>query len=179
MLKNNSEITWTLTCEDNFNILKETFTLTLVLKLMDYDKEDLALCKYANKVVISVVLMQGHIIAYESRKLSSTKHNYLIYEKNLLIIVYALKVWKHYLLGKHFKIETNHASLRFQTTRSTLSCKQCCCVELLKEFSFDIQYVKGKENVVANVLSKRKWAWCKHLIMSHIHPFKPLFFNLK
>jgi len=80
---------------------------------MDYDKEDLALCKYANKVVISVVLMQGHIIAYESRKLSSTKHNYLIYEKNLLIIVYALKVWKHYLLGKHFKIETNHASLRF------------------------------------------------------------------
>jgi hypothetical protein len=53
LLKNNSEITWTLTCEDNFNILKEAFTLTLVLKLMDYDKEDLALCKYANKVARS------------------------------------------------------------------------------------------------------------------------------
>ncbi len=96
---------------------------------MDYDKEDLALCKYANKVVISVVLMQDHIVAYESRKLNSTKHNYLVYEKNLLVIVYALKVWKHYLLGKHFKIETNHTSLRFLTTQSTLSCKQCCCVE--------------------------------------------------
>jgi hypothetical protein len=61
LLKNNSEIKCTLTCEDNFNILKEAFTLTL-LKLMDYGKEDQVLCIYANKVVISVVLMQeGHI----------------------------------------------------------------------------------------------------------------------
>jgi hypothetical protein len=60
---------------------------------MDYDKEDLVLCKYANKIAISVVLMQeSHIVAYESRKLSSMKHNYLIYEKELLVIVHALKV---------------------------------------------------------------------------------------
>ncbi len=63
-----------------------------------------------------------------------------------------------YVLGMDFKIEMYYESLWYLTIQSTLSWRQCRCVEFLQHFFFDIQYVKGKENVIVNALSKRKWA---------------------
>ena len=63
-------------------------------------------------------------VAYESRKLSPTELNYLIHEKELLAIIHALKIWRIYLEGHHFKVITDHKSLCFFNTQPTLSCRQ-------------------------------------------------------
>ena len=73
-------------------------------------------------------------------------------------MIHSLKVWRHYLLGVKFKIETDHQSLKYLSTQPNLSRRQCRWMELLQEFDFDIEYVKGKENVVADDLSRRPLA---------------------
>ncbi len=53
-------------------------------------------------------MQEGKVIAYESKKLNNAKVNYLVHVKELLAIIHALKVWRHYLLGSEFKIEIDH-----------------------------------------------------------------------
>jgi ribonuclease HI len=123
---------------------------------MDPLKCGLVLCTDASDMAIGAVLMQeGRVIAYESRKLNNAELNYPVHEKELLAIIHALKVWRHYLLGSEFKIETDHQSLRYLTTQANLNRRQSRWMELMQEFNFEIQYVKGKENVVADTLSRR------------------------
>jgi len=64
-------------------------------------------------------------MAYESRKLSLVERNYPTHEKELLAIIHSLKVWMHYILGRHFRIKMDHASLRFLIAQPTLSHRQC------------------------------------------------------
>ena len=76
---------------------------------MDPLKNMLVLCTYASDMAIDVVLMQeGRLIVYEFKKLNNAELNYDVYEKELLVIIHALKVWCHYLLGSEFKIEIDH-----------------------------------------------------------------------
>ena len=126
---------------------------------MDPLKGNLILCTDASDLASGAVLMQDRkIVAYESRKLNSAELNYPVYEKELLAVIHSLKVWRHYLLGVRFKIETDHQSLKYLSTQSNLSRRQCRWMELLQEFDFEIEYVKGKENVVADALSRRPLA---------------------
>ena len=122
---------------------------------MDPVKRNIILCTDASDLAIGAVLMQDKkIVAYESRKLNSAELNYPVHEKELLAVIHSLKVWRHYLLGVKFKLQTDHESLRYLPTQPHLSRRQCRWVELLQEFDFDIEYVKGKENVVADALSR-------------------------
>ena len=123
---------------------------------MDPLKGNIVLCTDASDLAIGAVLMQDkRVIAYESRKLNTAELNYAVHEKELLAVVHSLKVWRHYLLGLKFKIETDHQSLRYLSTQPNLSRRQCRWMELLQEYDFEIEYVKGKENVVADALSRR------------------------
>jgi len=131
-------------------------TQTLVLTIMDPLKGNIILFTDTSELAIGAILMQDiKIVAYESRKLNSTKLNYPIHEKELLAVIHSFKVWRHYLLGVKFKIETDHQSLKYLSTQSNLSRRQCRWMELLQEFNFDIEYIKGKENVVVDALSRR------------------------
>lgn len=84
------------------------------------------LCTNSSNLAIGAVLMQGKkIIAYESRMLNSVELNYPIYVKKLLAVFHSLKVWKNYLMGIKFKIQTDHESLRYLSTQPHLSRRQC------------------------------------------------------
>jgi len=87
--------------------------------------------------------------------MTSAELNYPIHEKELLAIVHALKVWRVYLEGHHFKIITDHKSLCYFNTQPTLSRRQARWNELLQEYDFEIIYKPGKTNVVADALSRR------------------------
>ena len=76
------------------------------------------------------------------------------YEKELLAIIHALKIWHIYLEGQHFKVITDHKSLIYFNTQPTLSRRQARWNELLQEYDFEIIYKQGKTNVVADVLSR-------------------------
>jgi hypothetical protein len=79
--------------------LKELLTTTPILKVPDMDKEFLV-CTDASKEGLGGVLMQdGRVIAYISRKLRKHEENYAMHDLELLAIVYALRVWRHYLIG--------------------------------------------------------------------------------
>jgi hypothetical protein len=63
---------------------------------------------------IGVVLMQeGRPLDFESRPLKEKELHKPIYEKEMMVILHALKQWRPYLIGRNFKVKTNHDSLKY------------------------------------------------------------------
>jgi hypothetical protein len=97
--KKNKKFVWTEKCTEEFQRLKEILTMKPILKVPDMDTNFLV-CIDASKEGLGRVLMQdGRVIAYISRKLRRHEENYETHDLELLAIVYSLKVWIHYLVG--------------------------------------------------------------------------------
>ena len=94
-------------------------------------------------------------VAFMSKKMLAAERNYPVHEQELLAIVCALREWRHYLHGSKFTIITDHKSLKFIRTQPNLSSRQARWSEFLSEFEFDIVYQEGKDNGVADALSRR------------------------
>jgi hypothetical protein len=78
----------------------------------------------------------------------------VIHDLELASIVHALKMWRHYLLGRRFVLMTDHCVLRHLFDQPKLNSRKARWMDLLSEFDFEIKHIKGKENRVANALSK-------------------------
>jgi hypothetical protein len=76
------------------------------------------------------------------------------HDLELAAIVHALKMWRHYLLGRRFVLMTDHCGLRHLFDQPKLNVKQARWMVLLSEFNFEIKHIKGKENRVVNALSR-------------------------
>jgi hypothetical protein len=147
----------------------ELLKTTPILKVLDMDT-DFLVCTDASKESLGRVLMQdGRVIAYISRKLRRHEENYTTHDLELLAIVYALKVWRHYLVGQKFELRTDHCGLQHIFTQSDLNSRQRRWLELLSEYEFEITYIKGTVNRVADALSRRP----------HIFSVLPLQMNLR
>jgi hypothetical protein len=97
--KKNKKFVWTKKCAEAFQRLKELLTSAPILKVPNMDA-DFLICMDASKEGLGIVLMQDEqVIAYISRKLRRHEENCVMYDLELLAIVYALKVWRHYLFG--------------------------------------------------------------------------------
>ena len=70
-------------------------------------------------------------------------------------MVHALKIWRHYLIGKRCQIFTDHKSLKYIFTQPDLNIRQCRWLELVKDYDLGINYRPGKANVVADALSRK------------------------
>ena len=111
--KKSVKFDWTSKCEDNFQKLKKMLTSAQVLKIVD-PEGNFVVCTDACKQGIDGVLMQdGHVINYESRKLKEHEKNYATHELELTAIIHALKMWIHYLMGKKFELRTDHDGLKY------------------------------------------------------------------
>ena len=99
-------------------------------------------------------MQEGKVICYESRKLNEHEVNYVTHDLELAAIVHALKMWRHYLLGRKFVLMTDHCGLRYLFDQPKLNAKQARWMALLSEFDFEIKHIKGKENSVADALSR-------------------------
>jgi hypothetical protein len=115
-----------------------------VLNIADPNK-DLLVCTVVCKEGIRGVLMQeGHVICYESRKLNEYEINYVTHDLELAAIVHDLKTWMHHLLGRIFLLMTDHSGLRYLFDQPKLNVRQAMWMSLLSEFDFEIKYIKGK-----------------------------------
>lgn len=94
-------------------------------------------------------------IAYFSEKLSGAMRNYPTYDKELYALIRALQTWQHYLWPKEFVIHTDHESLKHSKGQHKLNKRHARWVEFLETFPYVIHYKKGKENIVADALSRR------------------------
>lgn len=100
-------------------------------------------------------MQNDKVIAYESHKLKEHEHKYSVYNLELTAKLHALKVWRHYLLGKRFLLKTDHSNLTSFFNQPTLNACQARWTAFLSEFDFVIKHLKGKENRVADALSRK------------------------
>ncbi|KAL4013763.1 hypothetical protein IC575_025946 [Cucumis melo] len=99
---------------------------------------------------------EGKVVAYASRQLKSHETNYPTHDLELAAVVFALKIWRHYLYGEKIQIFTDHKSLKYFFTQKELNMRQRRWLELVKEYDCEILYHPGKANVVADALSRKK-----------------------
>ncbi|KAJ0627217.1 putative nucleotidyltransferase, Ribonuclease H [Helianthus annuus] len=110
----------------------------------------------ASKKGLGCVLMQHNkVIAYASRQLKPYEVNYPTHDLELAAVIFALKIWRHYLYGETCDIFTDHKSLKYIFTQKELNMRQRRWLELLKDYDANIQYHPGKANVVADALSRK------------------------
>src|SRR6185437_15048736 len=111
-------------------------------------------------------------IAFLSKKMLDAETRYPVHEQELLAIIHALSSWRQYLLGSNFKVivRTDHRSLQHFKTQPQLSGRQSRWKDVIADFNFEIEYVLGKENVVADGLSRRH----DHVTVLHLHSSKLL-----
>ena len=113
---------------------------------------------------LGCVLMQHNkVIAYASRQLRPHEVSYPVHDLELAVVVYALKIWRHYLYGETFQIFTDHKSLKYLMGQKELNMRQRRWIELLKDYDFTIEYHPGKANVVADALSRKAGSSVAHL----------------
>ena len=97
----------------------------------------------------------GRVIAYESKNLKDHELNYPTHDLELAAVVHALVCWRHFLLGHRFELHSDHRSLQYIFTQPNLNAQQFHWMEFLCEYDFDVHYIKGKENVIMDALSRR------------------------
>ncbi|KAL0551240.1 hypothetical protein IC582_010326 [Cucumis melo] len=98
---------------------------------------------------------EGKVVAYASRQLKSHEQNYPTHDLELAAVVFALKIWRHYLYGEKIQIFTDHKSLKYFFTQKELNMRQRRWLELVKDYDCEILYHPGKANVVADALSRK------------------------
>jgi len=112
LTKKNQVFTWDAKCEQAFGILKERLTSVLVLTIPSGNEEMVVYTDVCD-TGLGAVLMQKHkVVAYPSRQLKPHEKNYPTHDLELAAIVFALKMWRHYLLAIRFELFTNHKSLK-------------------------------------------------------------------
>ena len=93
------------------------------------------------------------MVAYASRQLKPHERNYPTHDLELAVIVFALKIWRHYLYGEKCFIYNDHKSLKYLPSQQELNLRQQRWMELIKDYNCVIDYHRGKANVVADALS--------------------------
>ncbi|KAJ1701330.1 hypothetical protein LUZ63_001109 [Rhynchospora breviuscula] len=145
---------WSPQAQVAFDTLKQAMTTTPVLTLPDYSKQ-FVIETDASALGMGAVLMQGNKpIAYLSKSLGIRNQGLSTYEKELLALITAVKKWKHYLLGQTFIIRTDQISLKHLLEQKVTNALQHRSLCILLGLDYKIEYKKGKENKVADALSR-------------------------
>ncbi len=156
--KNKIEFKWTDACQNAFDTLKQSLVEAPVLQYPDFEKQ-FVLYTDASDLACGAVLTQEvngvHLpIAYSSRAFTKGERNKAVIEKELLAIYFAIKHFQPYLYGVRFQIYTDHRSLIFLYTMKDPTSRLTRIRLELEEYDFEIKYVKGKDNPVADALSR-------------------------
>jgi len=100
-------------------------------------------------------MQEGKPVAYFSEKLNGPILKYSTYNKELYALVRTLETWQHYLFPKEFVIHSDHALLKPIRTQNKLNHRHAKWAEFIESFSYVINHKKGKDNIIADALSRR------------------------
>ncbi|KAL0543549.1 hypothetical protein IC582_018647 [Cucumis melo] len=146
---------WRKACEDSFQNLKQKLVTAPVLTVPDGSGSFVIYSDASKKGLGCVLMQQDKVVAYASRQLKSHEQNYRTHDLELAAVVFALKIWRHYLCGEKIQIFTDHKSLKYFFTQKELNMRQRRWLELVKDYDCEILYHPGKANVVADALSRK------------------------
>jgi hypothetical protein len=145
---------WMPTYEASFQELKKRLTSAPVLVMPDMEKSFSIYCDASGQGLGCVLMQDGHMVVYASRLRKHEVH-YPIHNLELAAIVHALKIWRHYLMGKRCELYTDHKSLKYIFTQSDLNLRQWTYLDLIKDFDIGMNYYPRKASMVAGALSRR------------------------
>lgn len=161
LTKETVKFEWAHAQEEAFRRLKDAISKGPVLILPDPNLPYVVNTD-ASGFAIGAVLQQDQgqglqPIAFLSKKMLDAETRYPVHEQELLSIIHALSTWRHYLLGSSFKVRvlTDHRSLQHFKTQPLLSARQSRWKDVIANYDFDIEYIEGVKNVVADGLSRR------------------------
>jgi len=124
---------WTKKCENSFQELKKRLTTSPILALPNPNGHFVEFCD-ASKMGLGCVLMRDrNVVAYASRQLRTHEKNYPTRDLELAVIVFVLKIWRHYLYGGKFEIFSDHKSLKYLFDKKELNMRQRRWMEFLKD----------------------------------------------
>ncbi|GKA86958.1 putative reverse transcriptase domain-containing protein [Tanacetum coccineum] len=136
--------------EEAFQTLKQKLCSALILALPE-GTEDFVVYYDASLKGYGAVLMQREkMIAYASRQLKVHKENYTTHDLELGAVIFALRLWRHYLYGTKCVVFTDHKSLQYILNQKELNLRQWRWLQLLSDYDCEIRYHPGKANVVVD-----------------------------
>jgi hypothetical protein len=160
LLKNDTKFNWSSKCNEAFKQLKVLLTNAPVLAQLDIEKPFDVYCDASGSGLGCVLMQEGRFIAYASRQLRRHEEHYPTHDLELAVVVHALKIWRHYLLGNICHIYIDHKSLKYIFTKLELNMRKRRWLELIKDYELEIHYHPGKANVVADALSHNASCHC-------------------
>jgi hypothetical protein len=104
LLEKNKAFEWTMECQASFQELKTRLTSAPVLVLPDWTKKFDIYCNASHQGLGCVVMQEGQVVCYASRQLRKHAENYPTHDLELVAVVHALKIWRHYLIRHHCEI---------------------------------------------------------------------------
>ncbi|GJY44787.1 putative reverse transcriptase domain-containing protein [Tanacetum coccineum] len=142
--------------EAAFQLLKQKLCSAPILALPEGSEDFIAYCDASIKGLGVVLMQREKVIAYASRQLKIHEKNYTTHDLELGAVVFALKIWRHYLYGTKCMVFTDHKSLQHILNQKELNMRQRRWLELLSDYDCEIRYHPGKANVVADALSRKE-----------------------
>ncbi|GJX82291.1 putative reverse transcriptase domain-containing protein [Tanacetum coccineum] len=127
-----------------------------ILALPEGNDDFVVYCDASHQGLGAVLMQREKVITYASRQLKPNEENYTTHDLESRAVVFALKIWRHYLYGTKCTMFTDHKSLQHILDQKELNMRQRRWLELLADYDCEIRCHPGKANVVADALSRKE-----------------------
>ncbi|GJY97298.1 putative reverse transcriptase domain-containing protein [Tanacetum coccineum] len=155
LTQKNKRFEWGADEDEAFQKLKQDLCTAPILALPEGPDDFVVYCDASLKGYGAVLMQRDKVIAYASRQLKTHEENYTTHDLELGAVVFALRLWRHYLYGTKCVVYTDHKSLQYILDQKELNMRQRRWIELLSDYDCEIRYHPGKANVVADALSRK------------------------
>ncbi|GKB43670.1 putative reverse transcriptase domain-containing protein [Tanacetum coccineum] len=147
---------WSDKAETSFQLIKHKLCSAPILALPEGDEDFIVYCDASTKGLGAVLMQRENVIAYALRQLKIHEKNYTTHDLELGAVVFALKIWRHYMYRTKCIVFTDHKSLHYILDQKELNMRQRHWLKLLSDYDCKIRYHPGKANVVADALSRKE-----------------------
>jgi hypothetical protein len=158
LTQKNAKFIWVPNQERAFENLKQKLSSAPILALPDGSKDFVVYCDASVDGLGCVLMQRQSVIAYASRQLKKHEENYATHDLELDAVVFALKIWRHYLYGTQFVVYSDHKILKHIFDQKELNMQQCRWMEVLSDYEFELKYHPSKANVVTDALCRKERA---------------------
>nr|GEW33174.1 putative reverse transcriptase domain-containing protein [Tanacetum cinerariifolium] len=142
--------------EMDFQILNHKLCKAPILALPEGNDDFVVYCDASIQGLGAVLMQREKVIAYASQQLKPHEENYTTHDLELGVVVFALKIWRHYLYGTKCIMFTDHKILQHVLNQKELNMRQRRWLELLADYDCEIRYHPGKANFIADALSRKR-----------------------
>ncbi|GJW01689.1 putative reverse transcriptase domain-containing protein [Tanacetum coccineum] len=156
LTQKNMKFDWAKKAEAAFQLLKQKLCSAPILSLPEGSENFVGYCDASCKGLGAVLMQKDKVITYTSRQLKIHEKNYTTHDLKLGVVVFSLKMWRHYLYDTKYVVFTDHKSLQHILDQKELNMRQRRWLELLSDYDCKIHYHPGKANVVADAMSRKE-----------------------